>query len=143
MYLTYDEYEQFGGTLDETAFNDIEFEAEAYIDWYTFNRLENETEYPPKLKRCVYHIIRLVELKMKLMGQPTVEQQMQSSDGTTSPQIASMSNDGVSISYNIVSAHDALEMTKREVDKTIEQQLAGVTNSLGRKLLYRGIYPNE
>lgn len=142
MYLTYEEYQQYGGTLDETAFNDIEFEAESYIDWYTFNRLWGQTEYPPRLKRCVYHIIKLIELKMQLMGQPTESQKQQSIDGTGN-QIASMSNDGVSISYSIVSAHEALELTKKEVDKTIEQQLAGVTNNLGRKLLYRGIYPNE
>ena len=142
MYLSFDEYQDMGGTLDETAFNDIEFEAETYIDWYTFNRLWGQEEYPPRLKRCVYHIIRLIALKMNLMGQPiTTEQQISSANN--SPQIASMSNDGVSISYNIVSAHDALELTKKEVDKTIEQQLAGVTNNLGRKLLYRGIYPNE
>ena len=142
MYLTYVEYQEMGGTLDETAFNDLEFEAESYIDWYTFNRLWGQTEYPSRLKRCMYHIIRLIELKMKLMGQPTITEQQQSVDGT-GQMIESMSNDGVSISYNIISAHDALELTKREVDKTIEQQLAGVTNSLGRKLLYRGIYPNE
>lgn len=142
MYLTYEEYQQYGGTLDETAFNDIEFEAESYIDWYTFNRLWGQTEYPARLKRCVYRIIKLIELKMQLMGQPTESQKQQSIDGTGN-QIASMSNDGVSISYGIVSAHEALELTKKEVDKTIEQQLAGVTNNLGRKLLYRGIYPNE
>lgn len=142
MYLTYEEYQIFGGTLEETAFNDIEFEAESYIDWYTFNRLWNQTEYPPRLKQCVYHIIRLIELKMNLMGQPLVTES-QSTSANNSPQIASMSNDGVSISYNVVSAHDALELTKKEVDKTIEMQLAGVTNNLGRKLLYRGLYPNE
>ena len=34
-------------------------------------------------------------------------------------------------------------ITGLDVDKTIEMQLAGVTNNLGRKLLYRGLYPNE
>lgn len=142
MYLTYAEYQEMGGTLDATAFNDLEFEAESYIDWYTFNRLWNQIEYPPRLKRCMYHIIKLIELKMQLMGQPTISQQQQSTDGT-GQMIKAMSNDDVSIEYSIISAHDALEMTKKEVDKTIEQQLAGVTNNLGRKLLYRGIYPNE
>lgn len=141
MYLTYNEYQELGGALDEAAFNDIEYEAEVYIDWYTFNRLWKQTEYPPQLKRCMYRLIRLLERQMSLMGQPTNSSQQQGTAGTS--QIASMSNDGVSISYNIVSAHDALEMTKKEVDRTINQQLAGVTNNLGRKLLYRGIYPNE
>ena len=70
MYLTYEEYQNFGGTLDETAFNDIEFEAEAHIDWYTFNRLWKQTEYPERLKKCMFHIIRLLERQLALMGQP-------------------------------------------------------------------------
>ena len=101
MYLTYAEYQEMGGTLDATAFNDLEFEAESYIDWYTFNRLWNQTEYDPRLKRCMYHIIRLIELKMRLMGQPTISQQQQSANGT-GQLIESMSNDGVSIRYNNV-----------------------------------------
>ena len=141
MYLTYEEYQVFGGTLEETAFNDIEFEAESYIDWYTFNRLWKQTEYPERLKKCVFHIIRLLERQLALMGQP-VTTSGQSGD-TGGSQIASMSNDGVSISYNVVNAHEALELTRREVDRTIEKQLAGVTNNLGKKLLYRGIYPDE
>lgn len=141
MYLTYAEYQEYGGTLDETAFNDIEFEAESYIDWYTFNRLWNETEYPERLKRCMNQIIKLIVLRMKLIGEPvTAEQEEGTSD---SAQIASMSNDGVSIHYNIVSAKDALETSKKEINRIIEQQLAGVTNSLGRRLLYRGLYPGE
>lgn len=141
MYLTYEEYQIFGGTLEETAFNDIEFEAETYIDWYTFNRLWNQTEYPERLKKCVFHIIRLLERQLALMGQPITASGQ--SGNTGSSQIASMTNDGVSISYNVVKAHEALELTRRQVDKTIEQQLAGVTNNLGKRLLYRGIYPDE
>lgn len=141
MYLTYEEYQVFGGTLEETAFNDIEFEAESHIDWYTFNRLWNQTEYPERLKKCMFHIIRLLERQLALMGQP-ITASGQSSE-TAGSQIASMSNDGVSIHYNVVNAHEALELTRRQVDKTIEQQLAGVTNNLGKKLLYRGLYPDE
>ena len=31
MYLTFSEYENMGGTLDETAFNDFEYEADLHI----------------------------------------------------------------------------------------------------------------
>ena len=34
-YLTYDEYSEMGGTLDETLFNTLVLDAQAYIDWYT------------------------------------------------------------------------------------------------------------
>ena len=44
MYLTYDEYNTLGGqALEETAFNQLEFEARTQIDWWTFGRLKNQS----------------------------------------------------------------------------------------------------
>ena len=40
MYLTYEEYQAYGGQLDETSFNDLEYDAESTVNWYTFNRLK-------------------------------------------------------------------------------------------------------
>ena len=140
MYLTYNEYREYGGTLDETAFADISFEAESYIDWYTFNRLWNEKVIPARVKKCVYQLIRLIDMQMKLLSAPLED--VSQTDSIT-PQIMSMSNDGVSISYNAISAQEALESCKTKVDNTIKHYLQGITNSLGRKLLYRGIYPDE
>lgn len=142
MYLTYDEFtETYGGTLDETTFDDLEFEAECYVDEYTFNRLHGETEIPERVKRCMAHIIKMLKSQMDLMNTPAVDGQTDSSGAVAG--IASQSNDGVSISYNVISASDALTLSKQEVDKTIKRYLQGVSNSLGRKLLYRGIYPDE
>lgn len=141
MYLTYEEYQVMGGTLDETAFNDIEYEAENYIDWCTFNRLWNQEVIPERVKKCIYQMIRLIDLQMRLMNAPT--EAVTSAPTETTSQISSMSNDGVSISYNIISASDALAMSKRQVDETIKRNLQGVSNNLGRNLLYRGIYPGE
>ena len=42
MYLAYPEYEEYGGTLDEATFRDLEFDAETEINWYTFNRLKKD-----------------------------------------------------------------------------------------------------
>ena len=140
MYLTYEEYtDEYGGTLDETTFNDLEFEAESYVDWYTFNRLQNEPEIPERVKKCMNHIIKLLQAQMGLMDNSSSADAQGSITGT----IASQSNDGVSISYNVLSAKDAIELAKSDVDKGIKRYLQGVTNSLGRKLLYRGIYPDE
>lgn len=142
MYLTYDEFtETYGGSLDETTFEDLEFEAECYVDEYTFSRLQNETEIPERVKRCMAHIINMLKSQMDLMNTPAVDGQTDSSGAVAG--IASQSNDGVSISYNVISASDALALSKQEVDKTIKRYLQGVSNSLGRKLLYRGIYPDE
>ena len=138
MYLTHDEYIEYGGTLDETAFNQLEFEARAVVDWWTFNRLQKEETYPEAVKRCVFKIISLLNDKQKAM---IVDAQ---GDGETKQAgIASESNDGVSTSYNTLSAKDAVETIADELKATVQMYLSGVRNSLGHKVLYRGIYPNE
>lgn len=140
MYLTYAEYQNMGGMLEETAFNDIEFEAETYVDWVTFNRLHKDAEYPETLKKCMYHIIQLIVTKMEAMAVPTASG---NSGNSITAGIASQSNDGVSVSYNVISAKDMIQTSEAEIQKCIHRYLQGVTNSLGHKLLYRGLYPNE
>lgn len=141
MYLSYEEYRNMGGMLDETAFSDFEYDARTYIDWYTFNRLENETEIPDKVKECMYHLIKILALQQELLNGGTSSSGSESTAGISS--IASQSNDGVSVSYNVVSAKDILDDTKTEIGSLIQRYLQGVRNSLGRKLLYRGLYPYE
>lgn len=138
MYLTYDEYTQLGGsTLEETAFEQLEFEASAIIDWWTFNRLRKQTEYPEAVKRCMFKLISLLQDKQRATAvDPT-------SENAIKPSIASESNDGVSTSYNTLSAKEAVDTIQKEVDQTIQTYLMGVRNSLGHNLLYRGVYPNE
>ena len=57
--------------------------------------------------------------------------------------IASRSNDGVSVSYNVMSASEVFGSLKDEMGKTVQLYLNGVVNELGRKVLYRGLYPGE
>ena len=141
MYLTFSEYVAYGGTItDETTFNDIEFEAQSIVDWYTFNRLQKDTEFPEPVKRCVYKIIQFIQAQSSVNGVGNPDDT--SSDGVGAG-IASQSNDGVSISYNILSAKEVMENSKAQIEQTIKQYLSAVTNSLGHKVLYRGIYPDE
>lgn len=139
MYLTYEEYVNMGGTLTETAFNEFEFEAECIIDWYTFDRLKKDTEYPEAVKRCVYKIIKIALSKDSSF---TLGDDM-SGNSTKQGAVVSQSNDGVSISYNAMSATDLFSKADDEIKLAITVYLANVTNSLGHKVLYRGIYPNE
>ena len=141
LYLTFEEFEDMGGTLEETAFNDLEFEAETYIDWYTFDRLKNEEEIPDRVKKCMYHIIKLLNDQMNLFNNGSDSSNTSSTD--SNKQIAAQSNDGVSTSYNTLSAKDAADTIKDELKTTVQMYLNGVKNSLGHKVLYRGIYPNE
>jgi len=140
MYLTYDEYKNMGGTLNETAFTDFEFEAEAIIDWYTFNRLQMDTVYPAKLKQCMYKLINMAQERQAAMSAGEGSGEM-ATESTAA--IASRSNDGVSISYNVVSASELFDKLKKEMGDTVRLYLNGVVNELGRKVLYRGLYPGE
>lgn len=140
MYLTFSEYAAYGGTItDEATFNDLEFEASTVVDWYTFSRLKNETAYPDALKRCMYKIIQFIQVQMAASGIVPSD----SSNSGAVVGVTSYSNDGVSVSYNVLSAHDAVENSESQIAQIIRQYLANVTNSLGHKLLYRGIYPDE
>ena len=142
MYLSYAEYQSMGGTLTQTTFNDFEFEAETLIDWYTFSRLKkfSESDYPDALKRCMYHIIQSLVSQSLLIGSADTTSADSISSNST---ISSQSNDGVSVSYNVLSAKDLMDANKTNVEQTINRYLSNVTDSLGRKVLYRGIYADE
>ena len=139
MYLTYDEYTDMGGTVDETAFENLEFEARAQIDYWTFNRLVDEQTISEAVKRCMYKLISLLHTQQNMLDSSAPADQ----DGTVTAQIIGRSNDGVSVSYNAISANRIVDILQNSIKATINQYLGNVRNSLGQKVLYRGIYPNE
>ena len=141
MYLDYATYQAMGGTLSNPDFNFYAYEAESYIDWYTFNRLKGQTVIPQEVKDCEFYLIRLVQSRMDSLGISAPDPN--SAGRSTTGQIMSMSNDGVSTSYGTMSAKDAISAMSDEIGSAIKRHLQGVTNELGRKLLYRGLYPNE
>ncbi len=142
MYLTYAKFREYGGTLDETTFNSYEFEAETVVDWYTFNRLQKDATLSEvnqeKLNRCMYALIEIIKSQHDM-----ITASADASDTTTGKVIASQSNDGVSVSYNVLNSTELSELLKQKSANIVQRYLNGVTNSLGRKLLYRGLYPNE
>lgn len=153
MYLTYEDYQNMGGTLDEATFLDYAFEAQSIIDWYTFGRLQKMETLPEAVGRLMYRLIGLAKLKADalVLGSQTAtytDESGKSVTVTTSAAIASQSNDGVSISYNMISASDIFDKLQAfqkggEIDTLVKTYLAMVVDSLGRKVLYRGIYPDE
>lgn len=140
MYLTFTEYQNMGGTLDETAFLDFEIEAEAIVDWYTFNRLQKDTTFPEKLKQCMYKLIKMAQERQAALS---LGEAANGDSTEVTASIASRSNDGVSTSYNVMNAKDIYDTLKDEMGKTVQMYLNGVVNELGRKVLYRGLYPGE
>lgn len=140
MYLSFDDYTDMGGTLeDEVAFEQFEFEARSIIDWWTFNRLQNEESYPEAVKRCMFRLIKLLQDKEIAMSPITDS----SSDSTTQAGIIRESNDDVSAEYNTLSAKQSMDAVRTETKTLVSRYLQGVRNSLGHKVLYRGVYPDE
>lgn len=142
-YLTYEEYSDMGGTLDETLFSTYSYDAQAYIDWYTFNRLWKEEwrteEIMERVKICMYQLINLVATKAN-----TISPDVSSTGGiNVNAQVKEQSNDGVSTTYAVLSAETLFEKAKQEIEDCIKRYLSGLMNSMGRKILYRGLYPNE
>lgn len=140
MYLTYDEYAQLGGEeLEETAFEQLEFEARCQIDWWTFGRLKNEESYPEAVKRCMFKLIELLDKQQKVLMVDAVDE-----DGNVKAGLmASQSNDGVSSTYNVITGNMAVRVIQSQLNNTIRMYLQDVRDSLGRKVLYRGLYPGE
>ena len=147
MYLTYEEYQSYGGQLDETSFNDLEYDAESTINWYTFNRLMipewQEALYTDGLKRCVYQLIRIKQIEDTILA---------SSGGvgwgvgwTKEAGITKESNDGVTTEYNVLSSGELLAFANGSKPKQelIKRYLGSIVNDLGRRLIYRGLYPGE
>lgn len=61
QYLTYAEYKGLGGTLAETSFNLLEFEARKRIDIRTQNRLKEIEIIPNEVKLCDFKLINVLE----------------------------------------------------------------------------------
>jgi hypothetical protein len=142
-YLTYDEYSEMGGTLDETLFDTLVLDAQGYIDWYTFNRLWKEEwrteDVMERVKICMYQLISLVAAKQNLI----TPQGTNAGGINVNAQVSTQSNDGVSTTYAVLSGELLFSHAKKEIEDTINRYLNGIVNSVGRKLLYRGLYPGE
>lgn len=138
MYLTYTEYKDLGGTLAEPAFNSLIFDAIVKIDYYTFNRLKNDTIISEKVKRCIIKLLSLLN---------TYNEYEKTVTDITKPILSSQSNDGVSVSYGGYLGNTTpndINTIKEKLDKditsTIKEYLSGEVNQKGQVLLYRGVY---
>ena len=148
MYLSFSEYQEYGGTLEESAFQDLEFDAESTINWYTFNRLKRpewqfvlETD---ELKRCMYQLIRLKQMEDELLASSTGGAGW-GVGWTKEAGITQETNDGVSTSYNTMSSGELMSYFNGSKTKSdlINRYLGSIVNDLGRNILYRGIYKGE
>lgn len=122
QYLTYQEYQLLGGTLEEMPFNLLEFNARKKIDERTFGRLINKGQEYKEVKLCVYNMITTLN--------------SYSSYDTQNKAISSESTDGYSISYG-TPQKSITEAKNNELESTIDTYLSNLIVD-DVPVLYRG-----
>lgn len=123
QYLTYEEYQAYGGESDETEFGALEFKARKRIDYLTDSRVQRMAEVPEAVKRCM----------MSIMG---MEQAAGAEKQVTDPNVTSFNTDGYSETYgNAPGVTDANAI----MVGTIKSMLYGEFDDYGVPLLYTGV----
>ena len=129
QYLTYSEYHELGGTLENNpSFNLLEFEARRIIDIRTFNRLKDSTNIPLEVKVCMFNLINSIDSFSKSIN-----------NAASNGNIASENIDGYSVSY--VSSNqikEVVESRNKELGDIVSNGLLGVIYN-GEHLLYCGV----
>ena len=86
MFLTYEEYLDMGGTLEEVSFVEKERKARSYINLMTHDRIKDEDPARESVKYAVYDLIDLM-----------IQEAANANNAVTG--LSSKSNDGVSVTY--------------------------------------------
>lgn len=123
-YLDYQEYQEHGGDLAESAFPLAEFKARKVIDYWTDCRVQDMAEVPEAVKMCMMYIIKH-------------DSKFGSDALADSPRVASFNTDGYSENYGSVS--EQAESAERSLHNAIRALLYGETDDKGTPLLYRGV----
>lgn len=122
QYLTYQEYQLLGGTLEKMPFNLLEFDARKKIDERTFGRLVDKGQEYKEVKLCIYNMI--------------ITLNSYSSYDTQNKAISSESTDGYSISYG-TPQKSITEAKNSELESVIDTYLSNlIVNDV--QVLYRG-----
>jgi hypothetical protein len=121
IYLTYTEYKELGGTLEETAFIRNIDRACGVIDNATHNRIEHMTEVPQRAKALCRDLVEYL-----------------ANDFGSSKQVSnhSQSAGGVSESESFVIR--SIEERAGEIDDMVKDYLLNEVDDNGTPLLYRG-----
>ena len=124
QYLTYKEYESYGGTMDEDAFTIAEFKARSRIDWLTLGRVKYMSAVPEEVKLAMMTIIKV---DSKYSADAQVDEAI----------VSSFSTDGYSESYGGVSEQSSA--ANAQTNSEVCKMLFGVLDDAGVPLIYRGL----
>jgi len=100
QYLTYAEYTSLGGTLEQTPFNLLEYEARKQIDLRTQNRLVGVEEIPKQVKLCDFHLIAKIESYAEAASKANSSVENESIDGYSIKYITATQMEGLISSKN-------------------------------------------
>lgn len=124
MYLTYAQYQAWGGTMTESAFNLAEIKARARIDALTQGRVAYMQTVPEQVQVAMMEII-IVDSTYSAAAQ------------AAAPVVASFSTDGYSESYG--SAESRTAAIEKQLTASILTLLDGVVDDKGVPLTFAGV----
>lgn len=119
QYLSYAEYRQLGGNLNEMPFNMLELRARKKVDERTLGRLKNLTSQITEVKTCIYQLI----------------ESMQAHEKQKSKNVSSESTDGYSVSYGTSTSTEE----NKQYDDIIRDYLLTCKLEDGTPYLYCGV----
>lgn len=121
IYLTYTEYKEIGGTLEETAFNRNIDRACGVIDNATHNRIECMAEVPQRVKALCRDLVEYL-----------------ARNDTTEIAVTSRSQSAGGVSESESYATKTADDMYGDIQNMIYDYLLNVTDDNGIPLLYRG-----
>lgn len=124
QYLTYEQYQTWGGTLSESAFALAEIKARARIDAMTQKRVAYMQTVPEQVQAAMMEII-------------TVDGTYSASAQAAAPVAASFTTDGYSESYG--SAESRTATIEKQLTASILTLLDGVVDDHGTPLTFAGV----
>lgn len=125
QYLTYDEYKALGGSLDQTPFNLLEYEARRIIDNRTLQRLKVIEKIPQEVKMCMFSLINTIN--------------SYANQGQTSKNISSESVGSYSVSYTTgTQIQETINSKNAELTDIVLTYLTGVIVN-GQHVVYLGV----
>ena len=124
QYLSYEQYIDWGGELDEQSFNFAEIKARARVDALTMGRVARMAAVPEQVQAAMMEII-------------TVDGTFSASAQASAPVAASFTTDGYSESYG--SAESRTAAIEKQLTGSILTLLDGVLDDNGVPLTFAGV----
>lgn len=122
MYLTYSDYAAMGGTAPRAVFDRFNSRVQSMISERTHGRVIDESPVRPAVRYAAYDLI-------------TVMMEAAESGAETNGTVASMSNDGVSVTY----AQTSIVSPSKRYTDILRGHLGYETDDKGVPLMYCGV----